>query len=66
MLLFVDGFPLVYTFTSCLHYNALVMQLLGPNLRHLFEMCNRKFSLKTVIMIALQLVSILKYAASVI
>ena len=51
------GIPNVYYFGQEGLHNILVIDLLGPSLEDLFDYCQRRFSQKTVCMIAKQMVS---------
>lgn len=42
-------------------YNVLVMDLLGPSFEDLFNFCGRKFTLKTVLMLADQMIGRVEY-----
>ncbi|KAL1409557.1 Palmitoylated plasma membrane-bound casein kinase [Vanrija albida] len=51
------GIPQVYYFGQEGLHNILVIDLLGPSLEDLFDMCGRKFSVKTCCMVARQMLS---------
>jgi len=55
------GISPVHWFGRAGDYNALVLDILGPSLRDLFRFCGRKFTLKTVLQLADQLLERIEY-----
>ena len=51
------GIPSVYYFGQEGLHNILVIDLLGPSLEDLFDWCGRRFTLKTTVMVAKQMIS---------
>jgi len=58
------GIPTIYWFGRECEYRVLVFELFGPSLEDFFNYCGRQFSLKTVLMIADQLICRLQYIHS--
>jgi serine/threonine protein kinase len=58
------GIPGVKWFGSEGDYNVLVIDLLGPSLEDLFNYCGKRLSLKTVLMLADQMISRLEFMHS--
>ncbi|CAD6994573.1 discs overgrown protein kinase [Ceratitis capitata] len=58
------GIPRIIWCGSEGDYNVMVMELLGPSLEDLFNFCSRRFSLKTVLLLADQMISRIDYIHS--
>lgn len=54
------GIPHAYYYGQEGMHNVLVIDLLGPSLEDLFEWCGRKFSIKTTVLLAKQMIKRLK------
>jgi len=55
------GLPEVYFYGRVNDYNVMIMQILGPALSDLFTKCDKQFSLKTVLMVAPQMITRIEY-----
>ncbi|XP_047405617.1 casein kinase I-like [Sciurus carolinensis] len=55
------GIPNVQWYGQEKDYNVLVMDVLGPSLEDLFNFCSRRFTMKTVLMLADQMISRIEY-----
>ena len=58
------GIPHVHWYGQECEYYILVLDALGPSLEDLFNFCDRKFSLKTVLLLANQLIHRVEYLHS--
>ncbi|XP_073302545.1 casein kinase 1-like protein 2 [Primulina huaijiensis] len=58
------GIPYIRWFGVEGDYNVLVMDLLGPSLEDLFNFCSRKLSLKTVLILADQMINRVEFVHS--
>lgn len=58
------GIPKIYWDGLQDDYNVMVVQMLGPNLEHLFNVCGRHFSLKTTLIIAQAMITRIQYLHS--
>jgi casein kinase 1 len=59
-----SGIPKVFAYGKDPEHNVLIMELLGPSLESLFQYCKQRFSLKTVLMLADQMLSRIEYVHS--
>lgn len=54
----IEGVPKAYYFGQEGLHHILVIDLLGPSLEDMFDYCGRKFSVKTVAMLAIKMVRV--------
>lgn len=55
------GIPKIYAQTNESGMNVMVMDLLGPSLEDMFNYCFRRFSVKTVLMLGIELLTRLEF-----
>jgi len=55
------GIPNIYYYGTERDFNIMVIDLLGPSLEELMNLCNRRFSLKTTLLLADQMITRVEY-----
>ena len=55
------GFPQVYWSGVQGEFYCMIMTILGPNLRQLFDFCEKRFTLKTILSIGIQMLQRLEF-----
>ena len=55
------GIPKIFYFHQLQNFSCLIQELLGPSLENLFNLCNRKFSLKTTLILAIQMLNRIEF-----
>ncbi|XP_054169347.1 casein kinase I-like [Oppia nitens] len=59
-----QSIPKTYFFGEFLTYKALILEELGPNIATVFNNCNKKFTVKTITLLAIQMMKIFEYVHS--
>ena len=56
-----DGIPKIFCYGNNQSHNLLVEELLGKSLEELFNSCNKKFSLKTVCVLGIEMIKLIQF-----
>ena len=59
-----EGIPKIYCYGNNQTHNILVQELLGKSLEELFNQCNKRFSLKTVCVLGIEMIRRIRYVHS--
>ena len=54
---FIVGFGNIYFYGSEGDFNVMVIEMLGPSLEDLFGFCDKHFTIKTICMLAIDLIN---------
>ena len=59
-----EGIPKIFCYGNNQTHNILIQELLGRSLEDIFNSCNKKFSLKTVCVLGIEMLKLIKYVHS--